>query len=99
MTTRDFAKSQSEFVPLLVVYGFVYDAWSGKDPLLRYREYKRKRGMSFYYDMLDWLGGYPFEVATPDAVVDFYSARQFRLLKKTTTRSNGNNQFVFERGA
>lgn len=25
-----------------------------------------ERGMSLWYDMLDWLGGYPFEVAKPE---------------------------------
>ena len=27
------------------------------------------RGMNYWHDMLDWLGGYPFEVAKPEMVV------------------------------
>jgi 2-polyprenyl-6-hydroxyphenyl methylase/3-demethylubiquinone-9 3-methyltransferase len=27
-----------------------------------------ERGMSLWHDMIDWLGGYPFEVAKPEAV-------------------------------
>ncbi len=83
------------FVPALVSYGLVNDIASGQNPLRRYREYKRKRGMSVYYDWIDWLGGYPFEVATPERVVDFYSARGFELRTSTTTESHGTNQFVF----
>jgi len=85
------------FVPGLVAYGFVRDVFTGKNPLRRYREYKRKRGMSIYYDWFDWLGGYPFEVATPEAVAEFYSERGFQLLTMKTTRSNGTNEFVFHK--
>lgn len=59
-----------------------------------------ERGMSLWHDMLDWLGGYPFETAKPDAVVAFYESRGFRLIKlKTCGRRHGCNDFVFERTA
>ena len=57
-----------------------------------------ERGMSLWHDMLDWLGGYPFETATPDAVVAFYENRDFRLVKiKTCGRRHGCNDYVFEK--
>jgi len=57
-----------------------------------------ERGMSLWYDMLDWLGGYPFEVATPEAVVDFYHRRGFRLEKIRTCGGHcGCNEYVFRR--
>ncbi len=28
-----------------------------------WRNYKSIRGMSKWYDLVDWVGGYPFEVA------------------------------------
>jgi 2-polyprenyl-6-hydroxyphenyl methylase/3-demethylubiquinone-9 3-methyltransferase len=31
-----------------------------------------ERGMSLWYDMIDWLGGHPFEVATPEQIQAFY---------------------------
>ncbi len=50
--------------------------------------------------MIDWLGGYPFEVAKPEEVFDFYTARGFQLRRlKTTGGSVGCNEFVFERVA
>jgi 2-polyprenyl-6-hydroxyphenyl methylase/3-demethylubiquinone-9 3-methyltransferase len=85
------------FVPAFVLYGLVFDVVSGTNPARRYTDYKRMRGMSIYYDWFDWLGGYPFEVARPEAVFDFYTARGFRLRKLQTTNSHGTNQFVFQR--
>lgn len=33
--------------------------------------YKRSRGMNFYTDVDDWLGGYPYESATDQEIVEF----------------------------
>jgi hypothetical protein len=54
-----------------------------------------ERGMSFWHDIVDWVGGFPFEVATPDAIFDFYRTRGFRLDNLRTTNRSGCNQFVF----
>jgi len=35
------------------------------------RNYRQYRGMSFYYDIVDWLGGYPYEDATVEEIVWF----------------------------
>ena len=84
------------FVPLFVVRGLIGDALRWKSPLGRYREYKKRRGMSIVHDWLDWLGGYPYEVAKPDEIVDFYRRRGFALARvETCGRSLGNNEFVF----
>ncbi len=36
------------------------------------------RGMSVWRDLVDWVGGYPFEVAKPEELFDFYKARGFQ---------------------
>lgn len=69
------------FVPIFVVKGLLTDLISRRNPVARYREYRKRRGMSILHDWLDWLGGYPFEVATPQKVIDFYAGRGFRLAK------------------
>ncbi len=67
-----------------------------RNPLFRYRQYKKSRGMSYFTDMLDWLGGYPFEVAKPEDILDFFRARGFELMKlKTVGGKLGCNEFVF----
>ena len=67
-------------------------------PLASLRDYHEQRGMSPWHDVVDWVGGLPFEVASPEAIFDFYRARGFQLEKLTTAGgSMGCNQFVFRR--
>jgi len=88
----------SAFVPYFVIRGAIGDVLRGRNPGTRYREYKRARGMSIVHDWIDWLGGYPFEVATPEAVFQFVRARGFALERlKTCGGRLGCNEFVFRR--
>jgi 2-polyprenyl-6-hydroxyphenyl methylase/3-demethylubiquinone-9 3-methyltransferase len=87
----------SVFVPYFAGRDLISDAIRGKNPVARYHTYQRKRGMSIFYDWKDWLGGYPFEVATPDAILDFCGSRGFVLEKLHTDGSLGCNEFVFRR--
>ncbi len=58
----------------------------------------QRRGMSIWYDLRDWVGGYPFEVVSPDAVVAFYRARGFRLARlHGVGGAHGCNEYVFVR--
>jgi 2-polyprenyl-6-hydroxyphenyl methylase/3-demethylubiquinone-9 3-methyltransferase len=60
--------------------------------------YKRSRGMSRWHDLIDWVGGYPFEVAKPEEIFEFFRARGFSLAKlKTTGGGLGCNEYVFLR--
>jgi 2-polyprenyl-3-methyl-5-hydroxy-6-metoxy-1,4-benzoquinol methylase len=59
---------------------------------------ERRRGMSLWHDLVDWVGGYPFEVAKPEEVLDFCRVRGFVLQRlKTVGGGLGNNQFVLVR--
>lgn len=56
------------------------------------------RGMSHWHDIIDWVGGYPYEVAMPEEIFDFYRARGFSLTKMMCgVVGLGCNQFVFEK--
>lgn len=57
----------------------------------------RTRGMSVYYDWIDWLGGYPFEVAKVEELLHFCQPRGFTLENLTTTNRLGCNEVVFRR--
>ncbi len=88
------------FVPYFVVRGLAGDVLRMKNPFSRYRNYKKSRGMSLVHDWSDWLGGYPFEVAKPEEIFEYYRKLGFTLVKLTTCAGSlGNNQFVFQRGA
>jgi 2-polyprenyl-3-methyl-5-hydroxy-6-metoxy-1,4-benzoquinol methylase len=60
--------------------------------------YRNNRGMSYWHDLLDWVGGYPYEVATPDEIFEFFKARGFALTKLHCGHVGiGCNEFVFRR--
>jgi 2-polyprenyl-3-methyl-5-hydroxy-6-metoxy-1,4-benzoquinol methylase len=70
-------------------------------PFHTLRTYRQsQRGMTVWRDLIDWVGGYPFEVARPEEIFEFYSARGFLLRKLITCGgSMGCNEFVFQRTA
>jgi 2-polyprenyl-6-hydroxyphenyl methylase/3-demethylubiquinone-9 3-methyltransferase len=56
---------------------------------------KDRRGMTRFYDLIDWVGGYPFEVAKPEEILAFCRARGFTLDRmKTCAGGLGCNEFV-----
>ena len=66
--------------------------------LASWHDYRRERGMSPWHDVVDWVGGWPFEVAKPEQVFDFCRARGFRLERlKTCAGGIGCNEFLFRR--
>lgn len=85
-------------IPYFVLPPLLLDLVKLRDPTRIYREYKRERGMSRAHDWYDWLGGYPFEVAKPEEIFNFYKAQGFELQEMTTCGGGlGCNQFVFRR--
>lgn len=60
-------------------------------------DHSGSRGMSIWTDIVDWVGGYPFEVASRSEIIDFYEQRGFRLEKMVSCgRKLGCNQFVLK---
>jgi 2-polyprenyl-3-methyl-5-hydroxy-6-metoxy-1,4-benzoquinol methylase len=61
----------------------------------RYAE--QKRGMSRWRDMIDWVGGYPYEYARIDAIFDFFKARGYSMTRvRCAAGPLGCNEFVFK---
>jgi 2-polyprenyl-6-hydroxyphenyl methylase/3-demethylubiquinone-9 3-methyltransferase len=59
---------------------------------------ERQRGMHWWYDLVDWIGGWPFEVASPEEVLRFLQARGFEVVDLMTVGGGlGCNEFVFRR--
>jgi 2-polyprenyl-6-hydroxyphenyl methylase/3-demethylubiquinone-9 3-methyltransferase len=87
-------------IVFLLLYGagfFAADVIRRRSPLDRWAGHGR-RGMSMYVAIQDWVGGYPFEVASPEEIFRFYRDRGFSLRElKTCAGKHGCNQFVFER--
>ncbi|MGH8201227.1 MAG: class I SAM-dependent methyltransferase [Steroidobacteraceae bacterium] len=60
--------------------------------------YSDNRGMSWWRDNIDWIGGYPFQVSKPEEILDFYRSRNYTLLRmKTFGPGHGCNEYVFKR--
>ena len=61
----------------------------------RQNPFKRSRGMHYYTDIVDWVGGYPYEYASPDEVTSFFESCGFKLTKLIRTKGfTGCNQFL-----
>jgi 2-polyprenyl-6-hydroxyphenyl methylase/3-demethylubiquinone-9 3-methyltransferase len=59
----------------------------------------RERGMSAKYDAVDWVGGFPFEVATFEVLEAYLAARGFNLINSKRTTSWGCNELALGRDA
>lgn len=73
---------------------------SGRNPLPMqdWQAKRRDRGMSVWHDWVDWIGGWPFEVSSPDAVINPLVRAGFSLRRiKTVGNGWGCNEYVFRR--
>jgi len=85
------------FYPLFALYGVIRDVVNLRLPGEHMRRYVQQRGMSIVHDWRDWLGGYPFEVATPANIRHFLQERGFSQVREKLTRGWGCNEFVMQR--
>lgn len=63
-------------------------------PLL---DYKKKRGMSVMHDLIDWMGGFPYEFASFDVLAGYMQSRGFVLERGVPATSLGCHQMVFRK--
>jgi 2-polyprenyl-3-methyl-5-hydroxy-6-metoxy-1,4-benzoquinol methylase len=87
----------SVFVPWFALRATLVSLLTYKSPWIYFKEYRNRRGMSLYHDWVDWLGGYPFEVAKPEQIFLLYRDANFTLRNLTTTNRMGCNEFLFRR--
>ena len=84
------AASVGVYTLSLNIKGYIY-SWT---------RYKSNRGMSRWHDLVDWIGGLPFEVAKPEEIIHFYQESGFRLLRlRSVAGALGCNEYTFERSA
>ena len=84
-----------QWVMVVLFSGIIYLAKllvTGRNPLIK------ERGMDFWYDVIDWIGGYPYEYAHPDDVTAFVTSLGLNLRNFVPAQvPTGCNEFVFER--
>lgn len=92
-----FAVCASVF-PVFIVGGILQDIICFKNPIRRYTDYYRNRGMSFFHDWHDWLGGLPFETASPGQITDYVTKKGYSLQSLFTCgRGLGCNEYIFRK--
>lgn len=75
------------FYPIIFIAKFLV---TGKNP------FRMSRGMDFYYNVVDWVGGYPYEYASIQEMTDFMERKGFSLVKSVPAKvPTGCNEFVF----
>ncbi len=69
----------------------------GRNPIKTMKNYRSKRGMDWYRDLCDWLGGYPYEYATVQEIFDYMHQldRKFVLENLSSGDGLGTNSFLF----
>lgn len=91
---------------ILVKYGYYLlrftlflgaDILKLRNPFKRYIAYKERRGMSMLHDWKDWIGGLPFEVATPEYIFHFFKPLGFTLINLKTANGKGCNEMIFQK--
>ena len=60
---------------------------------------KKNRGMSWKYDVYDWVGGFPFEFARYDVLDKYLRLRGFELVGGTHGRSAACHEMIFKKRA
>lgn len=65
-----------------------------RNPMRFIREYKHARGMSYWHDVRDWLGGYPMEFAG-NKETEIFCREQFGLSLINKKSGEANSEFLF----
>lgn len=60
--------------------------------------FNKTRGMNFYYDVIDWIGGYPYQYASTDEIKKYFDKFDFKLINLVNTKGwTGCNEYMFKR--
>jgi 2-polyprenyl-3-methyl-5-hydroxy-6-metoxy-1,4-benzoquinol methylase len=93
-----FCYCQSRIMALAIILLFSPYFFTRAFLRLAFTRRELQRGMSVYHDMTDWLGGYPFEVAKPEQVRNFFTAIGYKLQRERLVGNKlGCNEFIFLR--
>ena len=83
-------------MPWNLLFGAII--YLAKAAVTRRNPLRKERGMDFWYDVIDWLGGYPYEYASTEEIATFVEELGFRSDKTLPAQvPTGCNEFVFTR--
>lgn len=71
-----------------------------ENPITLFTKYGDDRGMSYWTDIRDWLGGYPYEFASTDEIFRFCTRELgMEMVNLKATNTTGTNEFLFIKGS
>lgn len=80
------------------IYFFIPIIFIAKWVVTKTNPLRQQRGMDFYYNIVDWVGGYPYEYASVEQIKSFCKKLGFETEKIIRTQvPTGCNEFVFSR--
>jgi SAM-dependent methyltransferase len=95
--TYNVAPRWMQWVAIYLFYPIIYLA---KWMVTRENPKSNERGMDFWYNIIDWVGGYPYEYASISEVNALVSRHNFVCLQVIPAQvPTGCNQFVFRKRA
>lgn len=77
--------------------------FQGVNPFRYIRNYSKSRGMNFFTDVRDWLGGYPYESVSPQPLIELVESYGFIFEKGNISTDkwgflgSGCNEYVFRK--
>lgn len=82
----------------------IYYAWffvgylvTFRNPIKYIKDFGKERGMNFHTDIRDWLGGYPYEFATQDELVNYFSPGGFLTVKLLSSDNLGCHEILYKK--
>jgi 2-polyprenyl-3-methyl-5-hydroxy-6-metoxy-1,4-benzoquinol methylase len=78
----------------ILKYTFLLKPMVAIKPLINY---KKSRGMNYFNDLIDWMGGYPFEFVDYDVLVNFFEVNGFDVIEGNRAKSLGCHQILFKK--
>jgi SAM-dependent methyltransferase len=96
--------------PLCTTYAYALGVFFNALNILRYTlmlkpmtairpllNYKKNRGMSISHDLLDWMGGFPYEFVSYDVLENYLKIQGFNLVRGRKEKSLGCHEVVFSK--
>jgi len=81
---------------IYVVYFFIGSIVFLRNPFKTIKDY-RERGMNWYNDVIDWLGGYPYEFAYPDEIINYFGDRGIYCKKLKDRHGIACNEYLLKK--
>ena len=79
----------------LMVYTMLPIIWTAKLITTRENPIKKQRGMDFFYDVVDWVGGYPYEFATIEEFKALCSRENLEIVRiNKSSVPTGCNEYI-----